>query len=161
MYGYALEKELSPGDIIRAVRLVERITGEEAEMVSTSPVNVIVLTQGCEIDKVARHDRPGGLCVAGVFQLDRLDKGQQGNVRQNKINSLFYLPSYEERMPECYIDWRTLQHVELMPIWSGRNSERYVCHVIQDSELWKSLAHRCWEFFFRPLPREVASLIAI
>jgi hypothetical protein len=154
MYVYTPAGELSPGDIIKSVRLVERMTNAEAETLHTIPANVIVLSQGCEIDKVAKHGKNGSLIVAAVFTLNSLDRSLQGLVRKNTVLKSFYLPAFDNRMPECYIGWDTIQPVELMPIWNARNSERYVCSIKADSELWQALANRLWDYFFRPLARE-------
>lgn len=133
--GHFPDGELSPGDIIKSVRLVERTANAELETIRTVPVNVIVLSQGCEIDKVAKHGKSGSLVVAAVFALGSLDRGLQGLVRKNAVRKSFYLPDFDNRMPECSIGWETIQPVELMPVWNARSAERYVCGVAENSEL--------------------------
>ena len=127
MYVYSPEGELSPGDIIKSVRLVERNANSELETIHTVPANVIVLSQGCEIDKVAKHGKNGLLVVAAVFALSSLEHSIQGQVRKNAVLKAFYLPDFDKRMPECFIGWETIQPVELMPVWNARHTERYVC----------------------------------
>ena len=83
MYVYSPDGKLSPGDIIKSVRLVERTANAEAEIIHAVPVNIIVLSQGCEIDKVAKHGKSGSLVVAAVFALGTLDRGLQGLARKN------------------------------------------------------------------------------
>ena len=148
MLTYSPDGELSPGDIIKSVRLVERTAHAESETIRAVPVNVIVLSQGCEIDKVAKHGKSGSL-----------DRGLQGLVRKNAVLKSFYLPDFDSRMPECYIGWETIQPVELMPVWNARNTERYVCSVAENSELCQALANRFWDYFFRPLARDGSDII--
>ena len=64
-------------------------------------------------------------------------------------------------MPECYIGWETIQPVELMPVWNARSTERYVCSVAENSELWQALANRFWDYFFRPLARDGSDFIPL
>ena len=161
MYVYSPTDELSPGDIIKSVRLVERTANAESETIRAVPVNVIVLSQGCEIDKVAKHGKSGSLVVAAVFALGSLDRGLQGLARKNAVLKSFYLPDFDNRMPECYIGWETIQPVELMPVWNARRTERYVCSVAENSELWQALANRFWDYFFRPLARDGSDFIPL
>lgn len=152
MYDIRPDDELSQGDILRRVRIVDRTSTEELSEIATVHANVIVLTQNCEIDKIARgKTKVGHLLVAIVSDLITLGKGQQGHVRKNAVNSLFYLPQ-EGPMPiEAYIDWRTIQPVELWPVWEARSQhERYVCTV--EGDLLKAASERMWDFFFRPIP---------
>lgn len=161
MYHYLPDAELSPGDIIKSVRLVERNTGEVSEILSTFPVNVIVLSQACEIDKVAKHGKLGPLVVAAVFRLDNADKGQHGNIRKNAVLKSFYLPPFEDKLPECYVGWQTIQPVELIPVWEARNTERYVCTIDEKSTLWEALSNRLWDYFFRPLSRDGSDFVRL
>ena len=103
MYLYSPDGELSPGDIIKSVRLVERTADAESETLRTVPANVIVLSQGCEIDKVAKH----GNRSASVGDRHNITGGDRGHDLRRVLLELTYagglhvLHSSTLRLPGC------------------------------------------------------------
>ena len=146
-----LEEPLDQGDILRRIIVVKNPTGVENTPVETTTSNVIVLSQGCEIDKAIK--RSGTALVACVFNIDNLPKGDQGNVRKNIVLSLFHLPLEPPLPIECYIDWRTIQPISVHALVEARaDVSRYICTV--QGELIKTAKERFWDSFFRPMPFE-------
>lgn len=139
---------LSQGDILRHVHVIQYSPGTEEQSLTTQTASVIVLSQGCEIDKAIKHNTT--VLVALVIDLNSMPKGNQGFVRKNKVLSLFYLPQEPPFPIEGYIDFRTIQPVAANGLKVARLSDRYVCTV--SNELLKAASERLWDFFFRPEP---------
>lgn len=155
-YEYLPDGQLSQGDIIRGVGVISRKTGVEDEEIISTPSNVIVLSQNCEIDKFVKKRKHGNLLVAAVTQLSILDKNDQRLAREGRIFNYFYLPEGGTLPLECAIDWRTLQPVPLLPVADMRNHSSYVCTVTGD--LHKAMAAHLFNFFFRPLEMSITML---
>jgi hypothetical protein len=142
------EAPLTQGDIIRGLYVVASATGIQEEQPQIVQENVIVLSQNCEIDKAIKNNQ--AVLVASIKQLSVLPSGDQGNVRKNRVLSLFYLPKEDPFPVEGYIDWRTIQPVLVSSLFAARIPGKYVCSLSE--ELLKSASERMWDFFFRPMP---------
>lgn len=142
---------LHQGDIIRQIYTVSRAPGTEHNSVEMEISNVIVLSQNCEIDKAIK--RQGVVSVASVFRLDRLPKDQQGNVRKNIVLNLFFLPQADPFPIEAYVDWRTIQPIDVDTLTEVRKSDRYICTMAE--ETLKVAALHLWDYYFRPEPRPI------
>ena len=84
------DERLNQGDIIRSVTLVTRSSGVPDGIVEVDQLNVVVLSQNCEIDKAIKMDST--VLVACVSAINILNASDQDNLRKNKMFRLHYLP---------------------------------------------------------------------
>jgi hypothetical protein len=142
--------ELDQGDIIRRASLIRKAPALVDDPIELYETAVFVMSDGCEIDKPNKPElRQDTVHVAGIFPLNGLSKGKQGDVKRNRVFNVFYLAQDDVIPEDCFIDWRTLQLIDKGTLLAARHDGRYLCTITGD--LRDEIAGRFHDFFFRHL----------
>lgn len=149
-YHYSLDKKLSQGDILRHIRVIANTVGGENNGPKFKESNIIVITRNCEIDK-----SPNSLLVARIARLSSQTEYFRNNIRKGEVLNAFFLPDDGEFMEESYIDWRTLQPVNLESLKMLRVQEKYYRCSLNEVMLEACLGGFI-EFFTKPEKEEIA-----
>ena len=138
-YRYNLNNKLSQGDIFRGVRVITNVVGAENNGPKYDESNIIVISRNCEIDKPL--EASNSVLVARVRKLSSQGKRFQGYIRDYEILNAFYIPSDDQFLEECWVDWRTLQPTNKDKLYRYRSQQDFYKCTLDDTMLKACLGH--------------------
>jgi hypothetical protein len=95
-------ERLRQGDVFEPLLFVRTEKSAEgmSQVVQSHPCRALLLNQSCDIDK-PNFKR---LIVVPVIELSLLPKGEQNNVKKNRMFSRLFLPAHRER-PDSFVSF--------------------------------------------------------
>ncbi len=75
----------------------------------------MVITPDCEIDKKIAYWH-----ICPVVPLSKLKGSVQGDVKRNRVYSRFFLPQYQDVLPDSFVDFNHLSTIKADFVQTGR-----------------------------------------
>ena len=128
MYLQERRGEVSQGDVFDILPIAN--VRQAARHLAVINTRAMLVTYDCEYDKPSTKF----VMVAGIFPLAEVPADRQGNVRNNKVFSTFYLESTLQ-LEEAFVDFRYMGLLEKAVVAGAAQEERRVISLDDEAQL--------------------------